>query len=338
MDIKTAINNVVFGKDLSSDEMKSVFEQIMTGEATDAQIGSFITALRFKGETSDEIAGAAMVMRDKALKIKVEGGPVLDTCGTGGTGADTFNISTTAAFVLAACGVKVAKHGNRGITSSCGSADVLKELGVNVDPSVEVVEECVNDLNIGFLFAPKHHEAMKYAINPRREIGIRTIFNVLGPLSNPALATCQVLGVYEAKLTEVMAEVLNKLGTTKAFVVHGLSGLDEVTVSGPTKVSELSGGEVKTYEVSPGSFGLGSHSVNEIKGGAPSANAAILKSVLGGEKGARRDVVLMNTSMALLAADVASDLKDGVKIAASAIDSGKALEKLEQLIDKTNSK
>ncbi len=350
MDIKKAIEKVILFEDLTEEEMHSVFGGIMSGKATLSQIAAFITALRMKGETVEEITGAARVMREKSLKIKVSGDSVdidrdeitpeeeaiLDTCGTGGTGTNTFNISTTVAFVLAACGVKVAKHGNRAASSRCGSADVLEELGVKLDVPVEVTEKCISRINIGFMFAPLFHEAMRYAAPPRKEVGVRTIFNILGPLSNPASATCQVLGVYEEELTETMARVLGNLGTKRAFVVHGMDGLDEVTVTGKTKVSELAGGRVRSYYVAPGTFGLKKAALGEIRGGSAEENAAMVRGVLSGEEGPRRDVVLMNSSVALMAAGKVKNFKEGVRVAASAIDSGGALKKLEDLARITN--
>ncbi len=350
MDIKKAIERIVGFEDLTEEETRSVFDQIMSGGATPSQIGAFITALRMKGETVEEITGAARVMREKAVKVKVGGGRVdidteeigpdeetiLDTCGTGGTGTNTFNISTTVAFVLAGCGVKVAKHGNRAASSRCGSADVLEELGVKLDAPVEMTEKCINAINIGFLYAPLFHGAMKYAITPRKEIGIRTIFNILGPLSNPASATCQVLGVYEEKLTETIANVLKKLGTKRAYVVHGMDTLDEVTITGKTKVSELKNGRVRSYSVSPGTFGVKKATHKDIKGGTAKENAEMILGVLSGEKSPRRDIVLMNSSMALMAAGRVRSFKEGVTAAAESIDQGKAREALEQLIRITN--
>ena len=350
MDIKKAIEKVIRFEDLTEEETHLVFSGIMSGEATLSQIAAFITALRMKGETVEEITGAARVMREKALKIKVSGDSVdidtdeihpeeeaiLDTCGTGGTRTNTFNISTTVAFVLAGCGVKVAKHGNRAASSRCGSADVLEKLGVKLDVPVEVTEECIRKIDIGFMFAPLFHEAMRYAVTPRKEIGVRTIFNILGPLSNPASATCQVLGVYEEKLTGVIARVLGKLGTKRAFVVHGMDGLDEVTVSGKTKVSELAGGRVRSYYVSPGSFGLKKAGLEEIRGGSVKENAMIVREVLSGVKSPRRDIVLMNSGVAFMAAGRAKDFKEGARLAASIIDSGKAMKKLEELVRITN--
>jgi anthranilate phosphoribosyltransferase len=350
MDIKEAIERVVGFGNLTEEEMHSVFNAIMSGEATMSQIAAFITALRMKGETVEEITGAARVMREKSVKIRISGDSVdidrdeitpeeeaiLDTCGTGGTGTNTFNISTTVAFVLAGCGVRVAKHGNRAASSRCGSADVLEKLGVKLDVPVEVTEECIRKINIGFMFAPLFHEAMRYAVTPRKEMGVRTIFNILGPLSNPASATCQVLGVYEQKLTETMARVLGKLGTKRAFVVHGMDGLDEITITGKTKVSELAGGRVRSYYVGPATFGFKKAKLEEIRGGTTEENAMIIRNVLSGEKGPRRDVVLMNSSVALMAAGKVKDFKEGVRVAASAVDSGKALERLEELIRITN--
>ena len=257
--IKEAIGKILEGYDLTREEMIFCMNEIMTGEATQAQIGSFITALRFKGETVEEITGAAIVMREKAVKIDISSDlldldrddinidreTIIDTCGTGGSGTNTFNISTTVAFVVSGAGLKVAKHGNRGVSSVCGSADVIKALGVNIDIQPEKVKECIEKIGIGFLYAPLFHNAMKFAIGPRREIGIRTIFNILGPLTNPANATCQVLGVYDEELTDKLANVLNNLGVKRAFVVHGLDTLDEITITGETKISELKNNKIK---------------------------------------------------------------------------------------------
>ena len=349
--IKEAIGKVVDGFDLTREEMISCMNEIMTGDATQAQIGSFITALRLKGETVEEITGAAIVMREKAIKIDVSANlvdldrddinmdreTIVDTCGTGGSGTNTFNISTTVAFVVSGAGLKVAKHGNRGVSSICGSADVIKALGVNIDCTPEKVKECIEKIGIGFLYAPSFHNAMKFAIGPRREIGIRTIFNILGPLTNPANATCQVLGVYEEDLTDKLANVLNNLGTKRAFVVHGLDTLDEITITGETKVSELKNKKVKGYHIKPQDFGMKKAELSDIKGGTIEENAAIVKKVLEGEKGPRQDVVLLNASAALVAGGMAKDFKDGIEIARIAIESGKAKEKLEKLVKFTNS-
>ena len=285
-----------------------------------------------KGECVDEIAGAASVMREKATPIATRHDVIVDTCGTGGDHSGTFNISTTAAFVAAGAGLCVAKHGNRAATSQSGSADVLSALGVNIEASPETVGRCLDDVGIGFLFAISLHGAMKYAIGPRREIGARTIFNALGPLSNPAGAKRQVVGVYSAALTETLAGVLGTLGSERAFVVHGSDGLDEMTLTGPTRVSELKNGSVSTYRVSPGDFGLAQAPADALKGGDADYNAEITRSILNGEEGPRRDIVLLNAAAAILAGDKARDLNEGVQVAAEVIDSGKALEKLEGLV------
>ena len=332
MNIQEAIAKVIEGVDLRQSEMADAMNQIMSGEATDAQIGAFLIALRVKGECVDEIAGAASVMREKATPIVTKHDVIVDTCGTGGDHSGTFNISTTAAFVAAGAGLCVAKHGNRAATSQSGSADVLGALGVNIEASPETVSRCLDDVGIGFLFAISLHGAMKYAIGPRREIGARTIFNALGPLSNPAGATRQVVGVYSAALTETLAGVLGTLGAERAFVVHGSDGLDEMTLTGPTRVSELRNGSVSTYDVSPGEFGLAQASADALKGGDADYNAEITRSILNGEEGARRDIVLLNAAAAIVAGDKARDLNEGVQVAAEVIDSGKALEKLEGLV------
>lgn len=332
MNIQEAIAKVIEGADLSRDEMADAMNQIMSGEATDAQIGAFLIALRVKGECVDEIAGAASVMREKATPIVTKHDVIVDTCGTGGDHSGTFNISTTAAFVAAGAGLCVAKHGNRAATSQSGSADVLGALGVNIEASPETVSRCLDDVGIGFLFAISLHGAMKYAIGPRREIGARTIFNALGPLSNPAGATRQVVGVYSAALIETLAGVLGTLGSERAFVVHGSDGLDEMTLTGPTRVSELRNGSVSTYDVSPGEFGLAQASADALKGGDADYNAEITRSILNGEEGPRRDIVLLNAAAAIVAGDKARDLNEGVQVAAEVIDSGKALEKLEGLV------
>ena len=332
MNIQEAIAKVIEGADLSRGEMTDAMNQIMSGEATDAQIGAFLIALRVKGECVDEIAGAASVMREKATPIVTRHDVIVDTCGTGGDHSGTFNISTAAAFVAAGAGLCVAKHGNRAATSQCGSADVLGALGVNIEASPETVSRCLDDVGIGFLFAISLHGAMKYAIGPRREIGARTIFNALGPLSNPAGATRQVVGVYSAVLTETLAGVLGTLGSERAFVVHGSDGLDEMTLTGPTRVSELKNGSVSTYDVSPGDFGLAQAPADALKGGDADYNAGITRSILNGEEGPRRDIVLLNAAAAIVAGDKARDLNEGVQVAAEVIDSGKALEKLEGLV------
>ena len=347
--IKEAIAKLVAEHDLSEPMMVEVMEQIMGGEATPSQIAAFIVALRMKGETIEEITGAARVMRAHATpvrvgkvldmdrdEINVERETILDTCGTGGSGTKSFNISTTVAFVVAACGVKVAKHGNRSISSACGSADVLERLGVNLEITVAQVESCVDALGVGFLFAPALHGAMRHAIGPRREIGIRTIFNILGPLTNPAGADRQVLGVYREDLVEPLANVLSRLGCRRGFVVHGLDGMDEVTLTGPTRVAEIKGGEVCLYTVEPEDFALTRCRLSQLQGGDAERNAELVREVLGGEAGPRRDVVLLNSAFALVAAGQAVDVRAGLELAAEAIDSGKAQQKLDDLIRMTN--
>ncbi len=334
--IKEAISKVVGHSDLTRKEMISCMDEIMTGKASPAQIGSFITALRIKGETVEEVTGACMVMREKAVKLSIAG-KVVDTCGTGGSNTNAFNISTASSFVVSGAGLKVAKHGNRGVSSECGSADVLKALGVNIEITPDKVKECIEKIGIGFLFAPLFHGAMKYAIGPRREIGIRTIFNILGPLTNPANANCQVLGVYQEDLTEKLANVLKNVGVERACVVHGLDGLDEVSITGKTKVSELKDKKVKTFNVEPKDFGIKKASLKDIKGGTVEENAQIVKDVLKGKSGPKKDIVVLNAAFALVAGDVAKDFKEAIKIADGSIQSGKAMDKLEKLIKFTNS-
>ncbi|MFQ5586950.1 MAG: anthranilate phosphoribosyltransferase, partial [Thermodesulfobacteriota bacterium] len=290
--IRDAIAKVVISEDLTESEMIEVMNEIMTGGASPAQISAFITALRMKGETVAEITGAARVMREKATRIEVKAERVVDTCGTGGDESMTFNISTAAAFVAAGAGVVVAKHGNRSVSSKSGSADVLKALGVNIEAEVERLEECVREIGIGFLFAPLLHGAMKYAAPVRREIGIRTVFNILGPLTNPAGAHCQLLGVYDPLLTDMMAQVLNNLGSEHAFVVRGEDGLDEITLTGVTKITELKGGSIQSYTVKPEQFGFKRCRPEDLKGGDGSENAAIILNIFNGKEGPRRDVVL----------------------------------------------
>ena len=335
--IKEAIDQAVRKIDLPEAEMMAAMEEIMSGEATPAQIGAFIAALRMKGETVEEVTGAARIMRQKATRINACATTVIDTCGTGGDKLNTFNISTTAAFVVAAAGIIVAKHGNRAVSSACGSADVLEALGVNISVNQEIVEECLQQIGIGFLFAPKLHGAMKYAIGPRREIGIRTIFNMLGPLTNPAGATAQLLGVYDPKLTEMFADVLKNMGTKRAFVVHGSDGLDEVTITGETRVAELNDGIIRTYNIHPKDFIGKTYSLDAIRGGEPAVNAQIARDVLSGKPGAPRDVVLMNAALAIVAGEKAADIKEGVRVAADCIDSGRAVKKLQALIEMSNS-
>ncbi len=343
MDIRQAIGLVISGRDLNEEQMYTVMDEIMSGAATAAQIGAFITALRMKGETVAEISGAARVMREKATRIETgvdidTGGIVVDTCGTGGDGSGTFNVSTTSAFVVAGAGLTVAKHGNRSISSKCGSADVLEAAGVVLSLVPADISTCIRQLGIGFLFAPALHGAMKYAIGPRKEIGVRTIFNVLGPLTNPAGANVQVLGVFAAELTEPLAQVLGRLGSKRALVVHGAGNVDELTVTGPTRISEYNNGALSTYTISPQDVGLPVSPAEDLQGGnSVEESADQLRSILNGEKGAKRDMVLLNSGAALMAAGLCDSLRDGIDLAAKVIDSGKAREKLNALVQMTSS-
>ncbi len=329
--IKEAIKTLVSGRSLSMDEAALVMEEIMNDEATPAQFGAFVTALRLKGETVDEIIGLAKTMRAKAIPVTIAE-PVVDTCGTGGDGAHTFNISTAAAFVTAGAGLKVAKHGNRAMSSQCGSADVLEALGVRIDLNAEQVKSCLDEVGIGFMFAPVFHPAMKYAAAPRREIGIRTVFNILGPLTNPAGAKAQVLGVADGSLVDKLALVLQGLGCSHALVVHGEDGLDEITVTGKTEVCELKDGGIRNYSISPDDFGLSKASLDSLVGGTLNENATLLRRVLAGTKSPQRDVVLINAAAALLAGDRVGTLQEGVALAKEVVDDGQALAKLEKLI------
>ncbi|MBN1832362.1 MAG: anthranilate phosphoribosyltransferase [Deltaproteobacteria bacterium] len=347
--IKEAIAKVVEGNDLTQKEMEGAMEEIMTGNATPAQIGSFITALRIKGETVDEITGAATIMRAKATKINVGNNlvnidrddinldteTILDTCGTGGDGTHTFNVSTATAFVAAGGGVRVAKHGNRAVSSQCGSADVLEALNVRLDIPHTDVERSLQKVGIGFLFAPMFHGAMKYAAEPRRDIGLRTIFNVLGPLTNPANATAQVLGVYHPDLTEKLARVLGRLGTREAFVVCGEGTFDEISICSPTRVSHLKDENVETFEMTPEQYGFKRANPEEIKGGDAQENARIIRELLDGEKGPKRDMVILNAAAAFVVAGLDEDFSGGIERAEDCIDSGRAREKLNALVDFT---
>ncbi|MEW6105095.1 MAG: anthranilate phosphoribosyltransferase [Bacillota bacterium] len=337
MSIKNAIAKIVARENLTEDEAYAAVDEIMSGGATDAQIASFMTALRMKGETVDEIAGCARAMRSRALKVKPSADPLVDTCGTGGDMMNTFNISTTAALVVAACGLPVAKHGNRSVSSRSGSADVLEALGVNINLSPEAVAACIDETGIGFLFAPVLHVAMKYAIRARREVGIRTVFNILGPLTNPAGARIQLMGVYDANLTEPLAGVLVRLGVDAAFVVHGAGGLDEISTIGPTKVTEVRKNAINTYYIKPEDFGFARATPAELRGGEPRDNAEIILNILKGMPGPKRDVVVLNAAAALVAAGRAKHFAEGVRLAEEAIDSGEALRKLELLREFTNS-
>lgn len=331
--ITDAIKKVADGLDLTREEASEAMNEIMGGSATDAQIASLITALRMKGETVEEISGFAEVMREKAVRIEPKNAVALvDTCGTGGDLSGTFNISTTTAFVVAGAGVPVAKHGNRSVSSACGSADLLEALGVNLAIGPDSVAEAIDKVGIGFLFAPALHQAMKYAIGPRKEIGIRTVFNILGPLTNPAGAEHQLLGVYSPALTETMAQVLLALGTKHALVVHG-EGLDEMTTAGATIISEAKNGSVETYEITPEEVGLQRVDKAALAGGTVEQNAQLTKAVLDGKTGPARDIVLLNAAAALTAADKTPDIHSGLALAAESINSGKAAKKLQQLIE-----
>ena len=339
MEIKEALAQVINGRDLAAAEAEAAMDAIMNGGATPAQIGSYLTALRMKGETVDEIAGSARSMRRHVIPVEVElepGETLIDTCGTGGDDQQTFNISTTTAFVVAGAGMKVAKHGNRAASSRSGSADVLLALGGNLDLTAEQVAECIEDVGIGFLYAVRHHPAMRHAIGPRREIGQRTIFNLLGPLTNPAGATHQLLGVYDPVLTQPLAEVLRALGSRAAYVVHGAGGLDELSTLGVNRISVLRDGEVTTFEFDPAVIGLHRAGLSDLLGGEPERNAAITRELLGGyDRGPRRDIVLLNAAAAL-SLDT-GDWAAGLAAAIDSIDSGAALATLDNWVGMTNS-
>ena len=329
--IKEAIKTLISGKSLTTDEAASVMEEIMRGEVTPAQFGTFVTALRLKGETVDEIVGMAKTMRANAVPVTVAE-PVVDTCGTGGDASGTFNISTAAAFVAAGAGLKVAKHGNRAVSSHCGSTDVLEALGVKIDLGAQQVKKCLEEVGIGFMFAPVFHPAMKYAAAPRREIGIRTVFNVIGPLTNPAGARAQVLGVADGLLVEKLASVLKGLGCHHALVVHGEDGLDEITITAKTMASELKDGLISNYSISPEDLGLPRANLDELRCGTTDENATLLRKILTGAPGPQRNVVLANAGAVLLVGDRVKTLGEGVALAKEVIDGGQALKKLEELI------
>ncbi|MGA2404430.1 MAG: anthranilate phosphoribosyltransferase [Syntrophobacteraceae bacterium] len=330
--IRESLKRLIAKIDLSEEEMAALVGEIMAGNATDSQIGAVMAALATKGETFSELAGAARAMRRKATRIQTNADIVVDTCGTGGDGSNTFNISTTAAFVVAGCGVTVAKHGNRSVSSKCGSADLLEALGVNLEAGPEAVEEAVRQIGIGFLFAPLFHGAMRHAARARKELGVRSIFNMLGPLTNPAGANCQLIGVYAPELTEMFAHALLLLGARRAFVVHGHEGLDEISVCARTRVSELNNGLIRTYDISPEQLLGRTADPMDMAGGTPVQNAAITGEILSGEKGPRRDVVVVNAGAALVAAGVAHDFGEGIGMAEASIDRGRAAEKLEALV------
>ena len=334
--IKEAIESLVAGRSMSMDQASAVMEEIMEGQPTPSQLAAFLTALRLKGETPQEIAGMATVMHQKSLRVEVDG-PVVDTCGTGGDGSGTFNISTAAAFVAAGAGLRVAKHGNRAASSACGSADVLEALGVRVDLGPQGVKRCIEEVGIGFMLAPIFHPAMRHAAPVRREIGIRTVFNILGPLTNPAVVGRQLLGVPNPSLGEKMAQVLQLMGSQHSLVVHGEDGLDELTLGGKTHVWELRDHVVRCYSVSPADLGLPAVPLQALKGGTPRENALLLQRILAGEEGPHRDVVLLNSAAVLLVGDRAGNLRDGLSLAAEVIDGGEALLKLERLAELSQS-
>ena len=330
--IREAISMLIEGRSLSTDQAAQVMNEIMEGEVTPAQFGAFVTALRVKGETVEEIAGLVKTMRAKAIPVLIDE-PVIDVVGTGGDGKNTFNISTAAAFVVAGAGLKVAKHGNRAASSQSGAADVLEALGVKFDLGAEQVQKSVEEVGIGFMFAPAFHPAMKYAGPPRREIGIRTVFNVIGPLTNPAGARTYLLGVAETSLVEKLALVLQSLDCEHALVVHGEDGLDEITLTGKSQVCELKDGKIHTYTIEPGEFGLVKASLDDLKGGTAEENAALLRDILSGKKGPQRDIVILNAAAALVAGNKAESVEDGIKMATEAIDKGQALDKLNRLVE-----
>ncbi len=336
MDLPGAIRALTEHKNLSAAEMEQVMRTIMTGNATPAQIGGFLIGLRMKGETVSEIAAAAKVMRELAAKVKVSGPNLVDTCGTGGDGANTFNISTASAFVVAGAGGRVAKHGNRSITSKSGSADVLEAAGVNLDLSPEQVALCVNEVGLGFMFAPRHHGAMKHAIGPRKEMAARTIFNVLGPLTNPAGAPNQVLGVFSEALVEPLANVLKQLGSEHVLVVNAQDGLDEISIAANTNVAELNNGVIRCYQISPEQFGMQKSVLSTLAVDSAEASLQLIQRVFAGEKGAPRDIVALNAGAAIYAAGLVDSLESGVSQALSVIDNGLAQQKLEALVAFTN--
>ena len=334
--IKDAIAKLIDRQHLTEAEAEAVMQEIMEGQATPAQIAAYLTALRMKGETADEITGSARAMRAKAVRIRPRDPVVVDTCGTGGDGGMTFNVSTTVAFVVAGAGITVAKHGNRAVSSRSGSADVLKALGVRIDLLPEQVEACVNEIGIGFLFAPIFHGAMKHAVGPRQEIGVRTIFNLLGPLTNPAGASIQIVGVYDENLTDLMANVLMRLGVRHCYVVHGMDGLDEITLTDRTRICEGKAGRLTSYVVEPRDFGFQRARPKDLAGGDVEENARIIRDVLSGREGPRQQLVQLNTAPALVACGKAATLQDGVALAQTIIRSGAAMDKLERLIKWTN--
>lgn len=332
MDFTGNLKKIIAGQDLDEEDSAFMLMDIFSGNISETRIGAFMAALATKGETFEELAGAAKAMRHKARRIQTLSKKVIDTCGTGGDASGSFNISTTTAFVVAGAGVTVAKHGNRSISSQCGSADVLEELGINLNTDPEIVEEAVNEIGIGFMFAPLYHGSMKFASKARQECGIRSIFNMLGPLTNPAAAGCQLLGVYTQELTEMFAKALNLLGVSKAFVVHGHDGMDEITTTTLTRISALHDERIRSFDLNPLDFFEDYADPRDLKGGDKKENAAITKAVLEGEKGPKRDIVLLNAGSALVAVDMAGSIKKGIALAELSIDSGQAFKKLENLV------
>ena len=336
MTIQQALEEVLVGRDLNSEQMESAMNIIMQGEATSAQIAGFIVALRMKGESVDELAAAARVMRNLSSKVKISASPLVDTCGTGGDGQKTFNISTAASIVAASAGVKIAKHGNRSVSSKSGSADVLEALGVKLELAPDQIAACVEQVGIGFMFAPMHHSCMKHAIGPRKELGVRTLFNLLGPLTNPAGAQRQVLGVFDDCWLEPLANVLHSLGTQQALVVHSEDGLDEISVSGATNICELNNGDIKSYQASPEDFGLQYSSINAIQVDNVNDSASMINSIFDGVQGAAADIVCLNAGAAIYVAGKSDSLKTGVKLASENLSSGGARDTLKKLVAFTN--
>jgi anthranilate phosphoribosyltransferase len=337
MVFKEVLAQLLERHDLTQEAMLGVMRQVMGGELTQAQISAFLIALRAKGETVDEIAAAAMVMRELSTKVDIQDrSHLIDTCGTGGDGIQTFNVSTVSAFVAAAAGAKVAKHGGRSVSSTCGSADVLEVLGVNVNQTPQQVAASVNGIGIGFMFAPNHHSAMKHAAPVRRELGVRTLFNLLGPMTNPANARRQVMGVFDQSLTAKLAKVLQQLGSEHVLVVHGADGMDEISFTGDTFVAELKNGQVTEYRINPAQLGLALHALKDIQIQNAEESKAMILAVLNGKPGAARDIVLMNAGAAIYASGLVDTMQAGVDKAAAVIDSGAALEKLHQLISYSN--
>ena len=337
MSFQKSLQSIVLGNDLSEQEMVDAMTEVMDGQVGDTQLAAFLTALQVKKEKVPEIVGAAKVMREKAEKVKVKASHIVDTCGTGGDGADTFNISTAVAFVVAGASVTVAKHGNRAVSSKSGSADVLKCMGVNIEASLSTVERCIEETGIGFLFAPLMHKAMKHAATVRKELGFRTLFNLLGPLTNPANVHSQVLGVYDSRWVNPLAKVLRDLGSCRALVVHGFDGLDEITLTSETQVSELKNDNVTSFTIDPKEYGYSLCSANDLKGGSPKENAGIIRDILNGTKGPKADIVILNAAAAIYVGGKADSIEKGILVAANSIDSGAANKKFEQLCQMSNS-